>query len=430
MRRRTALLACLALTVAFCPQLRGQEAGRRLTIRTDRPDAVYAKGGPTTFLVELSGGSEPMTATEADCELSTGGFRTAEKSRIAIADGRAQVTALRDYACVLWIRVTCTPAGQQPVQALAGAAFAPEEIKPSMPEPEDFDEFWAVQRARLDAIPPNASLEPVAWTDPNVELFSITMDNVGGTRIYGYLAKPKGNGPFPAYFQPQWAGVYSLDPAWAAGRAQQGFVALNINAHAIENGKPADYYRSLDQGALRGYPYQGRESRDTCYFLRMYLSCYRAAEYLASRPDWDGKHLVVAGDSQGGGQAIVTAALSPHVTAVAAGVPALCDLTAAAADRAPGWPMLVELRDGRPDPVQLETARYFDVVNFARRVRVQALVGTGFGDLVCPASGVYAAYNALAGPKRMVLDPLCDHAQGKANWWRESWEFVNARGRD
>jgi cephalosporin-C deacetylase-like acetyl esterase len=80
--------------------------------------------------------------------------------------------------------------------------------------------------------------------------------------------------------------------------------------------------------------------------------------------------------------------------------------------------------------VQLETARYFDVVNFARRVRVQALVGTGFGDLVCPASGVYAAYNALAGPKRMVLDPLCDHVQGKPNWWRESWEFVNARGRD
>jgi len=62
----------------------------------------------------------------------------------------------------------------------------------------------------------------------------------------------------------------------------------------------------------------GDEDREKSYFLRMYLGCYRAVEYLASRPDWDGKTLVVMGTSQGGQQSIVTAGLNPRITAMMA----------------------------------------------------------------------------------------------------------------
>jgi hypothetical protein len=62
---------------------------------------------------------------------------------------------------------------------------------------------------------------------------------------------------------------------------------------------------------------------------------------VASRPDWDKTHFVVAGGSQGG-QALVTAGLSPRVTALAADVPALCDLTGNAVGRYDGWPLMVE----------------------------------------------------------------------------------------
>jgi cephalosporin-C deacetylase len=410
------------------------EATARLEIRTDRTGAVYAQGETATFLVELSPAQQaapPAGATlEADCELSTDAFRHSEKSRITLADGKARVTAARDFPCILWIRVTYKEGEGKSAQALAGAAFSPEEIAPSMPAPPDFDAFWAAQKALLHNIPPNPQIEPIASKDSNVELFSVTMDGINQTKIYGYLARPKGEGPFPAYFQPQWAGVYSLEPAWVTSRAQQGFLSLNINAHPIENGRPVEYYNALREGALKDYPYQGRDSRDACYFLRMYLSCCRAVEYLASRPDWDRKHLVVSGDSQGGGQAIVTAALDPHVTAVVAGEPALCDHTAMLADRAPGWPGLVLMKDGKPDQAQLEVAWYFDVVNFARQVKVPAIVGVGFADMTCPASSVYAAYNVLAGPKRMVIDPLAGHVGQKPNWSKESWSFFLAHGKD
>jgi cephalosporin-C deacetylase-like acetyl esterase len=274
----------------------------------------------------------------------------------------------------------------------------------------------------------NARLEPCDSGDENVELFAITMDNINGTAIYGYFAKPKGDGPFPAMFQPQWAGVYSLGENWMVGWARQGFIALNINAHAIPNGEPEEYYKELSQGELRDYPHIGCESRETCYFLRMYLSCVRAVEYLTARPEWDGENLLVQGGSQGGGQALVTAGLCPEVTAVAANVPALCDHTGIAMGRRSGWPMLVRWKDGEPQADVLEVSRYFDAVNFARRIEVPTLIGTGFQDRVCSSSSVYAAYNVLKGPKRMVIDPLTGHGGNKPNWGDAFWRFRGSYG--
>jgi len=437
--RMLAGLTFVAAIVAFFPVAAlaagaaAAGAAARITVQTDKADAIYAKGETVTFLIELLPGqtAPPQgAAQQAECELSTDAFRHSEKSRITFIDGKARVSATRDFPCVLWIRVTYKDADGKPVQTLAGAAFSPLEITPSMPPPPDFDSFWADQKARLDKIPAGPKLEPMASGDPNVELFSLTLDNINNTKVYGQLAKPKGDGPFPAYLVEQWSGVYSLEPRWVVARAQQGFIALNINAHSIENGKPAEYYRELQQGALRDYAHQGRDNRETCYLLRMFLSCYRAAEYLASRPDWDRKHLIVYGDSQGGGEAIVTAALSPHVTAVIAAVPAMCDHTAMVVGRDASWPRLVDVRDGKPDPVQLEVARYFDVVNFARQAKASVIVTTGFADLTCPSSSIYAAYNVLPGPKQLVLDPLGGHSGGSPNWSKASADFLTAHSKD
>ncbi len=422
----TAWIAVVVAAAGFCAAAPAGQ-GAALTVRADRADGLYKTGETATFLVQLAGA--PATA-EADCELSTDGFTHSERSRIALADGKAGVTATRDFPCVLWIRVTCPGVDGKPVQAVGGCAFSPEKIEPSMPAPDDFGAFWTEQKARLDAVPPNPKLEPLPSPDPQVEVFSLTLDNVGGTKVYAQLARPKGNGPFPAFLIEQWSGVYSLEPRWVIARAQQGFLALNVSPHAIENLQPPEYYRALSEGALKDYAHQGRDSRDTYYFLRVFLGCRRVAEYLASRPDWDGKHLIVFGDSQGAGLAIVTAALSPHVTAVMAAVPAMCDHTAMVVGREPGWPRLVSISGGKPDPVQLQVARYFDVVNFAREVKAPALLATTFTDLTCPASGVYAAYNVLGGPKELALDPTAAHSGGKPNWEKLSAAFLAAHSKD
>jgi cephalosporin-C deacetylase len=92
----------------------------------------------------------------------------------------------------------------------------------------------------------------------------------------------------------------------------------------------------------------------------------RAVDFLTQRPDWDGKHLVVQGGSQGGYQAIVTAGIHPAVTAFAANVPAGCDHTGKQAGRLPGWPNWASRTWQKKDEQKmLETARYFDAMNFA-----------------------------------------------------------------
>ena len=401
-----------------------------LAVRTDRPEAVYTKGETATFIIEMKAGGRPVAQAPLEVELSTNGFWDVERREVVLKDGQARVSATQAEPSVLWARATYQPEGGEAVKALGGAAFSPEEIQPSMAPPDDFDAFWSAQKALVDAVPLSAVVTPVPSPVEGYEVFAVTMDGPDGTKVTGYLAKPEGKGPFPGLMRFQWSGVYSLDPNWALNYARLGFLAFNMNPHDIENGRPEGYYQELRQGRLAAYAHQGRESRETSYLRQMFLRCYRAADFVASRPDWDGQNLVATGSSMGGGQALAAGALSPHVTAVAVDVPAMCDHTAAVVGRMPGWPKLVAMRAGVPNPGHLAASRYVDGVNLASRITVPALVGTGFKDLTCPSSSVFAVYNSLRGPKRLVLDPLSGHSGEKPNWSRESRAFLlGQRGR-
>ncbi len=141
----------------------------------------------------------------------------------------------------------------------------------------------------------------------------------------------------------------------------------------------------------------------------MYLSCYRAAQYLTECPDWDGKTLVVTGGSQGGLQSLVTASIHPKITAALASVPAGCDMLGPTVGRTPGWPMWYWNTNGG-DPAKVrETSRYFDVVNFASRIRCPVLVGAGLIDETCPPAGILAAVNQIRAPKEVILLPFGAH---------------------
>jgi lysophospholipase L1-like esterase/dienelactone hydrolase len=135
----------------------------------------------------------------------------------------------------------------------------------------------------------------------------------------------------------------------------------------------------------------------------MYVADYRAVEYLASRPDWNGAQLVAMGTSMGGQQAICTAAFNKKVTAVVAHVPAGADMLGALHGRASGYPFWPA-----EDVAVQRTAPYFDTVNCAARVTVPALVSMGFVDAVTPPVGIWTMFNELRGPKEVV--PLVDAA--------------------
>jgi cephalosporin-C deacetylase len=384
----------------------GVASGQELVVTPARP--VYAPAEKISWKVVLKDG--PADVTSVRYTIKKHGLTAIKEGSLELKEGAATLeSSLDEPGTLLAVFVAKLP--NKELKALGGAAVDPEKIKPSMPRPDDFDQFWAEKLKELAETPPNPKLEPVDSGKPAVEYSKITFDHFRGSKIHGQLAKPKKEGKFPAMLLVQYAGVYPLQKQWAVSKAEQGWLTLNIMAHDLPFDQPAEFYKKAQDDGLGRYTAIGVEDREKNYFLRMYLSCHRAADYLASHPDWNGQVLVVSGGSQGGQQAIVTAALHPKVTALMANVPAGCDVTAPRAGRAFGFPYWWPTSS--KNERTLDQTRYFDVMNFAARVKVPALVGIGLIDETCPPAGVYATTNQFAGEREVVLLPLGAHGNVK-----------------
>jgi cephalosporin-C deacetylase-like acetyl esterase len=286
-------------------------------------------------------------------------------------------------------------------RVLLGAAVAPTRIEPSAPRPADFDTFWETKIRELEAVPAEPQLTPAESDRPGVEFFTIRMNNVNGAHVYGQLARPARAGTFPALLMLQWASPpYPLQKSWVTDRAAEGWLVLDVEPHDVPGDLPQAFYDALPQ-LIKDYATIGQHRRDESYFLPMYLGDYRAVEYLAGRPDWDGRTLVVMGTSMGGQQTLAVAGLNRKATALIVNVPAGCDVAGPLHGRAAPYPSW----DVSQSDV-LRTAVYFDAVNFASRIEARALVSIGFIDEVSTPAGIWAAFNQMRGRKEAV--PMFD----------------------
>jgi cephalosporin-C deacetylase len=268
-----------------------------------------------------------------------------------------------------------------------GAAVAPGKLTLSTPRPADFDVFWDGKLAAQAKIPVNAVLTKVETDVPGVELNTFVLDALG-SKTQGYLARPAREGKFPALIQLQYAGVYALNARADAQRASQGWLVINVDSH---DKLPSD----ASGGIARNYQTIGNTDREKSYFLSMYLRDSRALDYLLTRPDWDGRTIVLTGGSMGGQQSLALAGLRPDkITAVLVCVPAGADTNGDLHGRKAGYPNWPS-----DNPDAMKTALYFDTVNFASRIKAPVMAGMGFIDTTSPPAGVWTALNQISAPK-------------------------------
>jgi cephalosporin-C deacetylase len=267
-----------------------------------------------------------------------------------------------------------------------GAGVAPRKLGLSTPRPADFDAFWHGKLAAQAKVPINPGVTPIQSDIPGIEESMFALDALG-SKVHGYVAKPARQGKFPAIIQLQYAGIYALDPNWAAQRAADGWLVINVDAH---DKLPSD--RSGD--IPKSYVAVGNTDREKSYFLNMYLRDSRALDYLLARKDWDGKTIVLIGGSQGGQQSLALAGLRPEkITAVLVCVLAGADTNGDLHGRKSGFPNWPS-----DNPKAMETALYFDPINFASRIKAPVMAGMGFIDTVSPPAGVWTALNQIPGP--------------------------------
>jgi cephalosporin-C deacetylase len=275
-----------------------------------------------------------------------------------------------------------------------GAAVAPLQIPLSTTRPADFDAFWDGKLATQAMLPINPVLTPVKTDVPGVEMSMFVLDALG-SRAHGYVAKPAGEGKFPALVQLQYAGVYALNAHADAEIAAKGWLVLNVDSH---DKLPSDPSGNIPQN----YSAIGNTDREKSYFLNMYLRDSRVLDYLVTRPDWDGKTIALTGGSMGGQQSIALAGLRPDkVTAVAVCVPAGADTNGDLHGRKAGYPYWPS-----DNPDAMKTALYFDTVDFALRIKAPVFAGFGLIDTVSPPAGVWTTLNQIPGPKEPL--PVID----------------------
>jgi cephalosporin-C deacetylase len=378
-------------------------------VAPDVESGVYELGKLVTWSVQVKAG-DAAAAGKVTYVVRPGGAGESSKGEAELFDGKATVKAMRETPGTLLVEVHYKPEGAKDVVGRGGAVYAPDKIAASAPPPDDFDAFWKEKIKELAAVPYETVLTPVDVGNPAVEYFKITMSNIRGSKIQGQIARPAGKKGLPAMLQVQYAGVYGLQKDWVINPAKNGWLSMNILAHDLPIDEKPEFYKEKSDKELADYPLIGSDDREKSYFLRMFLSCYRAVEYLTQRDDWDKKALVVQGGSQGGYQSLVTAGIHPAVTAYLANVPAGCDHTGKLAGRAPGWPNLAaRLKGGKDGAKTLETSRYFDAMNFATKIQCPGLIGLGLIDPVCPPEGIFATINQIKSPKKVIIMPKADH---------------------
>lgn len=396
---RSAVIAIVPL-IGLAPAA-GQEKKETppLRVTCTRDSAVYKVDEEAVFRVE-SDVDAIITYT-----FSNDGRGNLKSGKTRIEKGKPlDLTGKLEQPGFLQLRID---AGKQRT-ALAAAAFDPTKIEPTARPPADFEEFWETARKDLAKVPVDAKLEySKKHSDNTVDCWKVSLASIGGRRVHGWVSVPKGKGPFPAILTVPYAGVYGIDPD--KSQARLGAISMNIIVHDIPVDEKPEFYRTQEEGPLNDYRNIGMYDAQKNYFRGAILSCLRAADYVTSRPDYNGKDFAVTGSSQGGGLALILAGLDPRVKVVAANVPALCDHTGLANGRSGGWPQWLNRAKADSRYLVMNTVPYFDAVNFARKFKGQSLVGVGYLDTACPPTTVYSVYNVLPEPKALIASPQMGH---------------------
>ncbi len=376
----------------------------KVIVAPDHVNWQYKVGEPVRFSVSILQYGNPVKQAKIRYEVMPEKMPASKTASITLSEG----TAIIDggtlkmpgfLQCMVWVIVD----GSE-YRGLATAGFEPLRIEPTTNVPSDFMDFWNKALNDESKIPIDArmTLLPERCTE-TVNVYQVNLQNFNSSRLFGIVCIPKKEGKYPAILKVPGAGVrpYYGDVAMA----EKGMITFEIGIHGIPVTMDPGVYNNLAVGALNNYWTFGLDDKDQYYYKRVYLGCIRANDFLVGLPQFDGQHLAVTGGSQGGALSMVTAALDPRVKYLVAYYPALCDLTGYFQNRAGGWPHLFNKNNiafnGKKD--KIETSKYFDVVNFARLIKVPGFYSWGFNDEVCPPTSTYAAYNVINAPKELFL---------------------------
>lgn len=415
MNNLKALLFFIILTTVshLSAQIRGNNIV--VSVMPNHADWNYEVGEKAQFQVSVLKSGTLLPNVSVDIEAGPVMFPDQHKKQVKLNKGELRWTGSLSSPGFYRLKVTAHVDGKD-YDGLCTVGFSPDRLRPYTKDAKDFDNFWkqTLDNARQTPLEASRKLLPDRSTE-KVNVYEVSFQVDGShSRFFGILSVPTQPGHYPALLRVPGAGVrpYQGD-VWTAS---QGAITLEVGIHGIPVTMPQQVYDDLAAGALNGYWNVHLGEPDLNYYRRVVTGCVRAVDYIASLPEWNGKDLGVTGSSQGGFLSLATAALDSRVTFIGVVHDALCDHEAELHNVAGGWPHYF-YKQSQTDEKDIQGARYYDGVNFARRAKCPAWFSFGYNDETVPPTSSYSTYNIYGGPKVLSVYPQTGHY-----WYQEQWD--------
>jgi cephalosporin-C deacetylase len=274
----------------------------------------------------------------------------------------------------------------------------------------DFDEFWDRTVATVEAAPLEVSDEVIEYPLPDVEVHDLRFAGLDGTPVAAWYLRPtQVRGPCPVIVEFHGGNGSRGCPLDHSMWLLAGYAVVTMDFR--QQGGITGSRTAMDRCGNGHWICGNLEQPHNHYLYHAWtdaLLCVRVAETrLGVRPD----QVIVSGVSQGGGTAIMAAALNPRVALCLSNVPSFCwwerrieTGTACAstiADYIHRYPAKAE--------TVFRTMSYYDVLHFAGRVRCPLMGSVGLKDTLTPPDCVFAGFNKVTSEKRIEVYPFGGH---------------------
>ncbi len=377
----------------------------------DHADWLYKTGEVAQVEVSLYRYGIPQNV-EIDYEMGPDMMPTEKSGKLTLKNGRAmlKIGTMKTagfYDC----RFVANIDGQTTKHHVK-IGFSPEKLVPYTQNPSDFDDFWSrqVEEARRTKLTYTMTKSD-KYSTADLDCYLVKIKTDAQHSVYGYLTRPKADGKYPVVLCPPGAGIKTIKlPMRNNYYSKNGFIRLEIDIHGLNPELSDETFKEISTafGHENGYLENGLDNKDNYYMKHVYVACVRCIDFLTSLPEWDGRNVAVQGGSQGGALSLITAGLDSRVTLCVVNHPALSDMAGYKAGRAGGYPHF-NRENGMLTEEKIKTMSYYDVCNFARRIKVPVYMTWGYNDNVCPPTTSYIVWNLISAPKESLITPINEH---------------------
>ncbi|MFD0671513.1 acetylxylan esterase [Cohnella sp. GCM10027633] len=305
-----------------------------------------------------------------------------------------------------------------------------ERLSPPLTARPDLDSYWDATLSAFANKPLRSTRVRIDTPYSAMTVYKVSYEGFDDTPIHGWYILPR-----QAAETGEKVPCVVLYHGYTGSRGYPedyaSFILMGVAVFAIDvrgqNGETGNL-NPQRHGMAKGWITQGILHRDTCYYKAITLDAIKALDWASEQPEVDPSRICAQGGSQGGGLALIAAALSDKPAIAVAHVPNMCQMDFGILNSSSALTEAASFCERFPEHLDavLETLSYYDNLNLAHRVRIPLFVSVGLKDPVTMPETIYAAYNRIECDKRIVPSPFSGHTvTGDQN--RRAMAFIAER---